>query len=254
LNQICDTSYGNIKTASGFSPACSTLGVIGSPDTTSCVLPQTLAPKGTSGDSYTCTFDVTQGEIKTVKDTITANGLGSDSKTPFSNTSNEVTVTSTDAPSTSTTTKGYTATNSACFTVRYSADVKNTSGADETLTLSALSDSQFGDITSTHGTGNNAVLGTTCGVATGVGTLSGSAGAGSLQSGTTQTIAPGSTYSCKFDGQFCGNLGPIASPACANGLQHQNTVTPTLVGDEGETVSNTGGSLTVTQCLSTTAQ
>ncbi len=128
-------------------------------------------------------------------------------------------------------------------------DVKNTSGGDETLTLSALKDDGFGDITTVHGS----VLGTTCGVASGVGTLSGTVGAGSLQNGTTQTIGLGGDYSCQFDATFCAAPGPLpAGTTCnpATGIYHTNTVTPTLTGDEGETVTDTIGSLTVTECVS----
>src|SRR5205823_5782874 len=83
--------------------------------------------------------------------------------------SNQVTVHSSDAPSTATVTKSFVANESACVTVRYGVDVHNTSGADETLSLSGLNDDSFGSITSVH----DSVFGTTCGVASGLGTFAG---------------------------------------------------------------------------------
>jgi hypothetical protein len=134
--------------------------------------------------------------------------------------------------------------------VRYAVAVHNSSGPDEALTLSALQDSSFGDITKYTGTGNSSVLGTTCGVANGVGTLAGSAGAGTL---STTLAVGGSDYSCKFDSQICGNLTTITLPnppgGTCLGFQHQNKVTPTLVGDEGEAVTNVGNTITENVCF-----
>jgi hypothetical protein len=159
--------------------------------------------------------------------------------------SNDVTVTSTDAPSTATTTKSADSLTHGCATVRYNVDVHNTSGADEVLTLSNFSDSAFGSITSLHGD----VLGTTCGVASGVGTLAGSAGAGTLST----TIGVGGHYTCTFDAQICGDLTTITLPTPPGGtclgFHHDNKVTPTLAGDESESVTNTGNTFTVNVCF-----
>jgi hypothetical protein len=116
--------------------------------------------------------------------------------------------------------------------------VKNTSSADEVLTLSALNDSAFGDLTTVHGS----VLGTTCGVANGVGTLLGTAGAGAFN----QTLSVGSTYSCQFDAQFCS---AVDGNTC---ISNTDTVTATLAGDEGESVSESANQLTVKECLTPT--
>ena len=168
----------------------------------------------------------------------------------FSNVqSNTVTVTSTDAPSTATVTKGLDSTTAGCATVRYNVGVHNSSGADENLSLSAFDDSAYGSITTVHGS----VLGSTCGVATtsaGLGTLSGSLGAGTLPA----TLAVGgSDYACKFDAQFCGALTTITKPdgTTCLGLQHVNKVTATITGDEGanDAVTQTGNTLTVDECF-----
>jgi len=127
--------------------------------------------------------------------------------------------------------------------------VHNSSGSDEALLLSALNDDKYGSITSLH----DFVLGTTCGVATtsdGLGTLTGSPGAGTLA--TTLTVG-GSDYTCKFDAQFCGAIGTITKPdgTTCLGLQHVNKVTAMLSGDEGPTdpVSQTGNTFTVDECF-----
>jgi hypothetical protein len=120
-----------------------------------------------------------------------------------------------------------------------------TAGTDEVLTLSALQDSSFGNITLTGGN----VLGTTCGVGTGSfgsGTLSGSLGGGTLPA----SITVGGSYTCEFDGKFCGALGN-AGPNCTSGLEHINTVTATVAGDEGEAATgSTSSTLTVDVCFS----
>jgi len=140
-----------------------------------------------------------------------------------------------------------------CATVRYGVQVDNTSEStsDETETLSALSDSQYGDITKVQGN----VLGTTCGVATdklGLGTLSGSNGAGTLPA----TIAVNGNYTCQFDSKVCGNTGALTNPPnatnCPAGVEILDTVSGTLTGDESETVTQTPGNLIVDVCFSTT--
>src|SRR4029077_2993195 len=95
-------------------------------------------------------------------------------------------------------TKSYVSTIAACATARLSAVVANTSAFDENETLSALSDTVYGDITSCKGTTNGCtstgspnILGTTCGVASGngLGTLSG------VTTTTSSCVASGGTAS-----------------------------------------------------------
>jgi len=251
VDQICDNVYGTVfRAGSPFSgPACATAGSIPAANTTCSALTVASTPQS-------CTFTVTQAENKTVKNMVSVSGHGSSSGTFGPSTSNEVTVVSSDAPSTATTTKSFVGNTNACFTVRYGVAVHNSSGGDETLTLSALSDDQFASITSLHGNAglNNSVLGTTCGVANGLGTLAGTGnGAGAFN----QTLAVGGTdYSCQFDGVICATPGVVAGTNCTSGIQHTNLVTPVLAGDDTppETVSNTGGSLTVTECIATSSQ
>jgi hypothetical protein len=126
-------------------------------------------------------------------------------------------------------------------------DVENTSKADEVLTLSALNDSAFGNITQCTNagctnTGGTLILGTTCGVASGVGTLSGSPGAGTLAT----TLAVGGGYKCQFDAQFCSALD---ANRC---ISNTDSVNATLAGDEKESVTVTHNTVTVKECLTTT--
>ena len=247
VDQVCDDQYGTIYSA--FTPSTCPAGKSGITAT------NVSCPPGGStgiapGATETCTFTATVGENLTgLTDTVSASGHSSlNSSSTFTNTqSNSVTVTSSDAPSTATTTKSVDSLAAGCATVRYAVDVHNSSGGDENLSLSALNDSSFGAITSVHGS----VLGTTCGqpAAGGAGTLSGSPGAGAL----TAIINTGGDYQCKFDAQICGALTTINLPnppgGTCLGLQHQNKVTPTLAGDEGEAVTQTGNTLTENVCF-----
>jgi hypothetical protein len=97
-----------------------------------------------------------------------------------------------------------------CAVVRYHVKVENTDQV-ESLDLTALSDDKFGSITTVHGS----VLGTTCGVDNGIGTLTGAAGAGTL----TKTIPVGGNYQCDFDAEFCAS-------------SHTDTVTATLTDND----------------------
>jgi hypothetical protein len=168
-----------------------------------------------------------------------------------------------------------------CATANFTVDVKNTSdttgcppgGCDETLSLTGLSDLYFGSITSVQGS----VLGTTCGVAKGspgLGTLSALTGGGTLSA----SLPPGGPdYQCTFNAQFCGAIsqtpleefgsGKCTSGTCTqgktgsctvdsdcdlfcSGITHQNTITATLVDDEGNVITPTGNNtLTVNVCL-----
>lgn len=252
IDQVCDTAYGTVYKSSsapaGLAP-CAAGSVTGGVINSTTCNPSTLGDVSSTGS---CTFTVTQAEGTTVNNIVSVTGRGLSAGNFGPSISKQVTVVSSEARSSATTTKNYVDTTNICATVRYGVDVKNTSGADEALTLSALSDDGFGDITTVHGD----VLGTTCGqpsTNTNGGTLSASPGAGSLQNGATQTIAVGGDYSCQFDARFCAKPGTLTGTTCnpATGIQHTNTVTPTLVGDEGEALqSNSPGTVTVTECVS----
>lgn len=230
VDQVCDTAYGTVYRSSS-APAL--LAACGAGSVTGGVINSTTCNSSTLGDiasTGSCTFTVTQAEKTTVKNIVSVSGHGLTAGTFGPSVSSQVTVVSNEVPSTATTTKSYVSTTNVCATVEYGVDVKNTSGGDETLTLTALTDDGFGDITTVHGS----VLKTTCGV--------------------PQTLTQGGVdYTCTFDATFCAAPGPLIGTTCtpATGIQHTNKVTPTLTGDEGgETVSNTGGSLTVTECVS----
>ena len=257
VDQVCDTAYGtiyddNLLKADGVTrvfAACApgSTGLNGTATNVNCGTQGTIAP----GATQTCTFTAPQGELANVTDTVNASGHSTLNTTSTFNgtqvSSNSVTVTSTDAPSSATVTKGIDSTTAGCATVRYTVDVKNTSGADESLSLSAFNDSAYGSITTVH----NDVLGTTCGVANGLGTLSGTGNGGGALPATL--AVGGSDYTCKFDAQFCGALATITKPdgSTCLGLQHVNKVSGTIVGDESETVSQTGNTLTVDECFTT---
>ena len=84
-----------------------------------------------------------------------------------------------------------------------------------------------------------------------MGTLSGTAGGGAFG-----IIDPGSDYKCEFDAQFCSPPGTVNLPGggTCTGISNTDTVTATLTGDEGETVSLTPGTLTVEECYTTYTQ
>ncbi len=247
VKEICDDQYGTIYQASGFTPNCpaGTIGTKGTLGTTTCT--GATVSKGTP---YSCTFNATQVEDVTVVDTVTVRGTGVQSGTFGPTTSNSVTVVSNEAPTTASITKSVVSTTAGCATVRYGVDVQDTSaaGTDETVALSALNDSAYGGITSVH----NSVLGTTCGVDDGLGTLSGTGnGAGAFP----KTIAVGGHYICQFDAQFCGALTTVTLPdtTTCNGIQHSNKVTGTETGDDGEQVTESANTLTVYECFSSTS-
>ena len=250
VGQICDSAYGTIATSAG-EPACSATTTATSISCTSAgssiTFPFTLAAPG---DSLTCTFVGSVPENGSVTDTATASAIASNGAA-VSMTSNSVTVTAGDAPAAAKFIKTLGSANptSGCATVVYNVEVDNTSASttDETETLNTLSDNIYGDITTVHGNAgtNGSVLSTTC------------AGAQSLvvNTSTTSTPTPGSTYTCSFDGVMCGTLGPLGSPtSCAAGLEVTDTLAGTLTGDEsGQSVGVTQGSRTVEVCFSATS-
>jgi hypothetical protein len=236
IDQICDSAYGQIYPTSGGS--CSTTGTVGTGTFVSCSTFDIAL-----GSYATCTFTAPSiGELNSVNNIVTVSGHSKVTTTvTFSTQTNQVTVHSEDAPTTAAVAKTFAATIAACATVRYKVDVHNTSGFDEVETLSALSDTPFGSLTSVH----DDVKGTTCGVANGAGTLSGTAGAGILPA----TIPVDGHYICNFDGQFCS---AVDSGTC---IQHDNQITTvTLIGDPNDTPAHTSfntpsNTLTVKECL-----
>jgi len=233
VDQICDSAYGNIFTASTFTGASCPAGSVGSKTGTTCG-----ALDIANGATGTCDFTANQAGPSEAAATLTVTNQlkvsgHSDlltTKTFGPTLSNSVTVTSEESPSVATVTKGTVANLHACVTLRYSVDVANKSGADESLTLSALSDSAFGDITTVHGD----VLATTCG-----GT------AGTLPA----TLAVGGAdYKCTFDAVICSDL-----PAGTTCFSHVNKVTGTISSEEaGDAVTQTGNTLTAQECVTLT--
>lgn len=259
VDQICDSAFGNIFTVSGFSgPACPAGTSSQTITTNGC---GALSIPASGNTTATCSFTVSaQPELTTVTDTVSVMGHAdiNTTKTFGPSTSNSVSVTSTEVPTTATVTKGFVGTEAGCATVRYSVDVHNTSALDETAAVSALNDTPYGDITkctnancanNSGANGTVQILGTTCGVASnavGLGTLSGSAGAGVLPVTLATGNGANSHYQCQFDGQFCSALD---NNSC---ISNTDSVSATLAGDEGEAVTQTKNSLTVKECFQAT--
>jgi hypothetical protein len=232
VDQICDSAYGNVFTATGYTGAPCAAGSTGKTITGTTCSALDIA----QGSTGTCNFTAVQGELGTVTDTFTVSGhSGIDTSQKFGPTqSNSVTVVSEDAPTTATITKGWTANLHACINVRYNVDVVNTSGADESFTLTKLEDSSFGQIAPTA---SASILGTTCTV--------------------PQTIAVGGDYKCTFDAQICGDLTNITLPGggSCTGFTHLNTVSGTTTLEDtgsGATYTETDHGLTLNECISAT--
>jgi hypothetical protein len=164
-----------------------------------CVLPQSLAPTGETGDSYQCTFERTLSNgvgtphVNVVTAVGTDNEGNTDTETDdasvsFSAVAPTISVTKTASPTSVPETGG---------SVTWTVLVTNT--GQEAVTLTGLSDNVFGDLTS--------LTGSTC--ATG----------GALAVSGTGTH----TYSCQFTASISGNVG----------ADHVNTVTATAIDDDG---------------------
>jgi hypothetical protein len=290
VDQICDTAYGtivddNVVDAQNnrIFPACAAGSQSSSITSTTCT-----AGASTTNGVYTCTFTAPAiGELTSVSDQVSASLRAQQnisSKTTTAK-SNQVTVHSSDAPSTATVTKNFIANEAACVTVRYGVDVHNTSGADETLSLSGLNDSPFGSITSVH----DDVLGTTCGVASGsvgLGTFVGVCTNGTCTAGNVGAVcatnlscnvngagafsptpvtlavddhAQGGAdeYSCQFDARFCGPITSISDGhgGTCSGISHTDTVSATLALEDtgtGASLTETDHGVTVDECISGT--
>lgn len=216
VDQICDSAYGQVFPASGSCKA----GTVGTITGTNC-----SALDVPLGQHLECTFTAPSiGELNSVSNIVTVSGHSAVNNTvTFSTSTNQVTVHSSDAPADASVIKSYKATIAACATVTYQVEVDNTSGFDETETLSALSDTPFGSLTSVH----DSVKRTDCSV--------------------PQTIAPGGKYTCTFDAEFCS---AVDGNTC---ISHQNQITTTtLVADEPSDVpfNKQSNILTVKECLS----
>ena len=192
--------------------------------------------------------------------------------------SNSVKVFTTEAQTTTTTSKQYNSTIGACATVRYNVTVADSSTVtEESVTLSALSDNVYGTLNACTNsgctnTGGILVLGTNCLLGAGVGTLTGTnatLGGTNVTSAGSVTIPGNKTYACEFDGQFCsGNTDPNSGNpiTLTNGcMTLADTVTSSQTPDEDltsvtcENSSGTSipctslgtkGSVTVQECIS----
>jgi hypothetical protein len=260
LDQICDDQYGTIYRDTKAPSTLATCTAGAQTGVTASNFACSISTN-TNGEyditsSASCTWTVPHGENLSVTDQATVyTQSDTAANTPATpQTTNTVTVTSSDAPTTVKTNLGLEpGPQAACVTVRFDVTARNTSSADETVTLNssgtagtsgyipALLDKTFGDITTTHGTAaaGGSVVGTTCGAATaaGLGTLSTSPGAGTfpktLNYGTgTPPTTDGGTYSCMFDGVVCGTPNGTNVANCAEGLTAQAQVTPNVTGDE----------------------
>jgi hypothetical protein len=175
VERICDDHYGTVaKIASA--PACPA-GSLGTINSTTCIVPQTLAGGGT----YSCTFKgnvLSNLPLMNVTDVVTV--FGKDSNTPPQSVqgSDSAQVSITDVAPTASVVKSLVGL--ACADVNYRVRVNNTDAA-EALQLTTLTDSGFGSIASVH----DAVLATTCTV--------------------PQTIPAGGNYECDFRAHFCGD-------------------------------------------------
>ena len=290
VDQICDNQYGTVYDDNLMNSATPPARVfppcpagISKLTATNVSCPPTDFSSGTG----TCTFTTASlgTELSSLTDTVFASMHVQSStgallaKTTTSN-SNQVKVYTDEAQTTTTTGKLYNSTVGACATVRYNVTVADSSIAEESVTLSTLSDNVYGNITactnaSCANTGGLLVLGTNCLLGAGVGTL---ANTNATLGGTNVTTAGsviipgGGNYTCQFDGQFCsGNTPPGGSPiTLTNGcMTLKDTVTSTQAPDEsltnavcedstGKTIPctnlGTTGSATVQECIAGTPQ
>ena len=260
LTSLSDSIYGNIG---GTCPSagCTALS-------TACSVPQTIA----SGSAYSCTFTAKKtGDPAdaTVTNQVSANGTSQFATGNWGpQTSNSVTVTPTEAPSSATVTKSLNSLRAASIQARFAVDVQNTSSTtfDESETLTALSDSVFGAISPTP---SSSIDATTCFTsASGVGMAP---GAGyqctydvTIPLTALSTVEEYGTGTCNTSTHFC-SAGKPGTTACnldsdcdltCLGLHHSNYVTATINGDEGATdvVTPTRNTLNTDVCLTSFTQ
>jgi Domain of unknown function DUF11 len=221
LASLVDNQYGNITANHAAGANCNAQGGAG---TCLAVSGTTCVPDGVAttceigaggsiagGGSCSCTFTghVPPGDTGgSFTDTVTACASNITTPTPICRTA-PATVTYTDVPQPPTLTK--TAAGTACrIDQTYNVVVTNTSAQDE-LTLNTLNDDVYGDITTAAGSSctGTCIVSTTCGQASGAGTL-------------PAQIAVSSNYSCSFVGRF----------SQCNTTIH-DTVTATATDDDG---------------------
>jgi len=256
ITTLTDSIYGNIG---GSCPSAGCTAV-----TTGCSVPQTVA----AGAAYTCTFTAkTTGDPAdaTVTNHVTASGTSQFGGAFGPASSNNVTVTPTEAPSSATVTKSLNSLRAASIQARFAVDVKNTSDTqfDENETLTALSDSVFGAISPTP---SSSIDATTCfTAAAGVALPLGAAGEYQCTYDVTIPLAALSsvkeygTGTCDTQAHLCSAGLPPATACSQNsdcdlsclGLHHSNYVTAAINGDEGVTdvVTPTRNTLNTDVCL-----
>jgi hypothetical protein len=197
IDTLIDDIYGNLHDPANPAVTDNTCpGLVG----------DVLAP----GDSTSCEFKAfVSGDFQQqITDTVEVCGAQQNTGATICD-DDDATVTITDVPSTPGLTKTAQSTAACRVDVNYQVVVSNNSAID-TLTLSALSDNQFGNITSVQGN----VISTTCGQSPGPGAL-------------PAQIAPLGNYTCTFVGRITGS-----GTACQN-LTHVDTVTGTVTDDDG---------------------
>ena len=165
-----------------------------------CSVPQDIAVGGSYGCSFSATVSGNAGDTET--DTITAAATDDDGA-PLQETGS-ATVAITDVPSSLSVTKAADPTeiSEPGENVVFSVSIENTSVVD-TVTLEALTDVPFGDVTQVQGN----IVATDCTV--------------------TQSLLPGQTYDCSFTAFVAGNAGDTVT----------DTVTVDGTDDDGEPVS-----------------
>lgn len=183
ITTLTDTPYGTLTTVGGAINA------------TTCAVPQTLAPAGQAGATYSCTFTVQlSGPPGPYTDSVTATISDDDGNS--AQVAKEQLVTITNAPPAAklTITPAPATLPEPGGTVQFTVAIANTSAA-EALTLSALTDSRYGTLTTIGG----AITATTCVV--------------------PQTLAPtgqpNATYQCTFTTLLTGAPGAYANTAQA---------------------------------------
>lgn len=193
LSALTDTPYGTLTTVGGAISA------------TTCAVPQPLAPAGQAGATYRCTFTAQlSGPPGPYPDTATATISDDDGNNDQVTSDQLVTITNAPPAASLTITPAPTTLPEPGGPVQFTVALANTSAA-EALTLSALTDSRYGMLTTVGG----AVTATTCVV--------------------PQTLAPAgqpnATYQCTFTTVLTGAPGTYA-----------NTVQATVSDDDGGTL------------------
>jgi hypothetical protein len=204
VNSLIDSLYGDVTTT-GHNGITAT----------DCSVPQTIAP----GASYPCTFTVHEGAHEpgdSIKDTVCASGTTSGDG-PFGSPGacGDAVVTIDDKQPTASVFKKVLG--ASCAEVQYQVQVVNTDSVD-VETLTALSDSLYGDITQSQlsTTPNPKVISTTCSVPQ-------SLLIGDGQPGGTD----GDTYTCTFTARACNGDVDVVTVTVKDDEGHVITPAPT---------------------------